>query len=137
MNPELQRELATWLASLRESAGNGMNFAIEQAPIVVREKVAFGRAYETTWLVVALLVTVATGWLAYWLLRTRAEREQAARDRGNQAREGDASIQAFAACVGCAVATLLTVGQSYYVYLVWLAPRVYILEWLMSMMERR
>jgi hypothetical protein len=118
MNPELQKELAQWLASLRETVGNGMNFVIEQAPLVVQEKITFGRAYETTWFIVALFAVVATGILARALLKTRAAREAEERDKEEDGNAGLPTIQASAACVACVVSVILATNQLYFVYLV-------------------
>ena len=40
MNEELQKQLADYLASIASAAKAGSQFAIEQAPLVVQEKIA-------------------------------------------------------------------------------------------------
>lgn len=130
MNPELQKELAQWLAALREQAGGAVNFALEQAPLVVREKVALGRAYETTWLCLLLFV-----WVVAFAVVVNAWKHRTARDQEDtEGPEGKGTTIACTASLVLAGLSLAVTGQSYYVYLVWLAPRIYVLEWLKGLL---
>ena len=62
MNEELQKELALWLASLRQGAESASNFVLEQAPLVVQEKIAYGRVVETTEFVATVVFALLLMW---------------------------------------------------------------------------
>lgn len=61
MNTEkLEGSTAELLQFITETAKAGKNFALEQAPLVCQEIVAYGRVYCTLGVIIALLLLVPT-----------------------------------------------------------------------------
>lgn len=58
MNDELYKRLEQYLDTLEEGISQGVNFALEQAPLVVQEFILYHRLWETTCLVVLMAFAV-------------------------------------------------------------------------------
>jgi hypothetical protein len=121
MNEKLQQEIAAWLETIRTGAESAGNFVLTQAPLVVQQKVAWGRAFETTWLVIGAIALLA---LLYYAKRVYAWSSKNS-DEGF-------SIGFLYTCLSFGV-FLLTMDQLKLTLQVWLAPRLYIIEWLVSL----
>jgi hypothetical protein len=125
MNPELQRELAAWLSKLRESADAAGSFVLEQAPLIVQEKVAYGRVVETT-AFAALLIAVAIS----ATVALRCMRRHFAGDE-----EDSNFVGLLLGGIGTFVSLVGACGQFDAVAKVWFAPRLYIMEWLAGLLK--
>lgn len=132
MNEQLQKELVAWLAGLREQVGAGLNFVIEQAPLVVREKVALGRAVETTWLLLAVAIALTLFVAGVRFRQVRANRDRTEKSDGLNAYEC-LTAASYVSFIAFGLACAAACSQAESVYLVWLAPRVYIINWLVSL----
>jgi uncharacterized membrane protein YjdF len=122
MNEQLQQELAAWLGQLRNAADAGASFALEQAPLIIQEKVLYGRAFHTA---VAVLV-VLTFVVAFLALRRAV--------KGN----GDnVMANAVAGGAGFSVFISFCAGDMWFpqVFQVWFAPRIYVIEWLAGLLK--
>jgi hypothetical protein len=117
MNEQLQNEIAAWLQQLR----SGADFVIEQAPLVVQEKVLYGRI-EAAGLVVGGIVTLCAG---IWLLR-RAERWFSRDDNPF------GYVGGITGTAGGAVWVLFSVIEG---SKPWFAPRLYVAEWLAGLLR--
>lgn len=135
MNPELQKELVAWLAALRETAQQGTSFALEQAPLLVQEKIAYGRAWSlclTAVCVVGFTVGVRfwrAGWVAYQAARAEAER------RGDLWIETEGGVRCAMAAIGCVITGVFGVAATQMAVKAWFAPRLYIVEWLIDLLK--
>ena len=115
MNEDLQKQLAEMLAKLMDATQNAATWTADQIPLLVQEKILFGRIWETVLLVLlvaftVLLVKVAgVAWGHQW--------------DGDRLSATMLYLASTGAATGCVV-------QAYFVTLVWFAPRLYILEWL-------
>lgn len=69
MNDDTKKLLHEYLAKMLASAEKGADFAIEQAPLVAQEVVAYGRATQTAYLVFFAALLVATAYAAYRFAR--------------------------------------------------------------------
>lgn len=119
MNEQLQKELAAWLAKLRETADAGASFAMEQAPLIVQEKVLYGRIAESLMFASAVLVLIAlatVSWKSY--------------QHANEDNDFPREMIAIFAGVGAFGAGIYAAEQLRAVVQVWVAPRIYIIEWL-------
>jgi hypothetical protein len=127
MNEQLQKELAAWLSKIREGAEAAGSFVLEQAPLVVQEKVMFGRVFHT---VETMLLAVAFVALVYGCWKF-----------GNMARRNDFGEAGwFVPAVACTIAGIATFHEGVYYALpqalkVWFAPRLYVLEWLTGLVK--
>lgn len=121
MNEQLQKELAAWLAQLRDAAQHGTNFALDQAPLIVQEKIAFGRFVETFELLIgaSLLVT------AYWFSTKASYWDE----------QHDHPFGYIGACVFGFVGLFVVCVQITYVAEAWIAPRLYVIDWLAGLLK--
>lgn len=128
MNEQLQAQLAEYLKAIATAAQSGAGFVMEQAPLVVQEKIAYGRALETT--TFALLLIVAACWyrIARWGIA------KAAADKHFD--HPGFILSAVFGCAGTAGFTAMACfGVLPTVLMVWFAPRLYILEWAIRMVK--
>lgn len=145
MNPELQKELAAWLIKLKDAADAGASFALEQAPLIVQEKVAYGRISAIVWvlipLVLAPLAVFAAARLAHRVSALSIQREEL--KRGGQWTQAleiiDEQIPAAVAAALCGIGgfvfTLTAFAQIDEAIKVWFAPRLYVAEWLAGLLK--
>jgi hypothetical protein len=126
MDEQLQKQLAGYLDSIATAAKTGSQFVIEQTPLVVQEKVTYGRAIETFTLAALLLAIVFCVWVVRVGLRSRDE---------YGVTEGGVAAVIAGVIVG-GIACVSAVVQADAVLMVWVAPRLYILEWAMSLLKK-
>jgi hypothetical protein len=119
MNDELQKQLADYLAAIASSAKAGSQFVIEQAPLVVQEKIAYGRVVDTCWLVFFVAATVALVWLGLKVWRM------------DECEPPAIVLWLVAAFVG-----VLSMVQLNETFQVWFAPRLYIIEWVTALIGK-
>ena len=127
MNPELQKQLAEMLAKLTEAG----TWAGEQIPPLVQEKILFGRVIEPLW----MFVSIALMYGGY-----RAGR--ACQKIAVEAYDSDG--KEFAGVMGVIGSVVVIVGGAVIFFssieptiMAWLAPRLYILEWLKGMVTNK
>lgn len=127
---ELRREMAGWLSDIRENAGQARNFVLDQAPLVVRDLVAMGRAESTLWLLGWIASLVIAGCLLRRTIRlVRLNWEDA--DEPTMALCCLALVWlaawVFASAVGiaCCLHDFVTA---------WFAPRIFVIEYVADML---
>jgi uncharacterized membrane protein YjdF len=122
MNEQLQKELAAWLGQLRNAADASASFAIEQAPLIIQEKVAYGRALHTA-LAVLFVVTLVVGIVALY--------------KASKSNLDDAGAVATSAVCGMGLFIFLCTGDMWFpqLFQVWFAPRLYVIEWLAGLLK--
>jgi len=125
VDPELQKQLAELLRALLANAQDAATWAKAEIPLLVQEKIAFGRAWETTGLVLFL---VGVGGLALAWRKWNAHQFDDDDDK-----VGVAVALTFASIV----MGTFTGSQLHDTLLVWFAPRLYILEWLIGMVKKQ
>jgi hypothetical protein len=122
MDPALKTQLEQLLAGLLKNTQDAASWAKAELPLLIKEKIAFGRAFDTT----ILVLSVAA---CYYLIPRmwRATHKFV---------DGDTVIFGTA---GCGVASVMLVGLTLFTLrntlLVWFAPRLYIVEWLISLIR--
>lgn len=121
MNPDLQKQLAEMLAKLTDVAGDATAFAKAQIPPLVQEKIAFGRVWES-----ALLAALLAALVLVLHIAGRAWRE-------NWTGDGFGGVMLYALAAGICIGVI---GQAHECLLAWIAPRLYIVEWLTSMVTK-
>jgi hypothetical protein len=126
MNPELQKELATWLMNLREAADAGASFVLEQAPLIVQEKVAYGRVMHTASVVAFLLLAVAATYVALRFYKAGQEDDW----------ENILHVLGFMLAAIAVPASFASAIESFGpCVMAWFAPRLYVLEWLAGIVK--
>jgi len=113
MNEQLQKQLAELLAKAQDAA----MWAGSQIPPLVQEKIVFGRAWETLCLVLLIVGVVISYRITRWGV------------------ESDNEASFFGGFAGIAMAGV-AIAQTHAVLMVWFAPRLYIVEWLRSMIQK-
>ena len=125
MDDQLQQQLAAYLKEIATAARAGADFAIEQAPLVVQEKIAYARVSETAFCVLAVLGAFIAAQAFVW----------GTREGGMDADNPLAFVAQLAGGILCVVLTIGSLAQLNTVMLVWFAPRLYILEWVMGLLK--
>lgn len=123
MDPALKAQLEQLLAALLQNAQDAAAWTKEEIPLLVREKIAFGRAWETVMLLLMLvgLYFMSRVW-QFWKTYEFDDDE----NRGTAA---------FGLGVGSVILIGLTIEQLKDVMQVWFAPRLYIVDWLLEMVK--
>lgn len=124
MTPELQKQLAELLAKLMDVASDATKWAGSQIPPLVQEKIMLGRVVESAWMLAAAV-------FAFVIIRASVRFWPRALQL---TKDGDDPV---------VVVPVLGVGLGFVVLmirleafaLVWFAPRLYIVEWLKSMVK--
>lgn len=135
MNDQLQAQIAEYLKAILATAKDGAAFVADQAPLVVQEKIAYGRAYETTFIVLFMLGIVVGGTLA-----VRAARRLPAYEALSYHEKDGQCFAIFPPLIGGGAMALwgvmgfgMNIGTTLQV---WFAPRLYILEWALSLVKK-
>jgi len=122
MSPELQKQLADLLGKLSDATTSGAAWAAAQAGPLVHEKIVYGRVAETVQLALALgglFVFVRLTCFCVAVLR-----------KGEYHDEVGYVLGGLATAIGAVVMAVFAVAQIQAVCLAWLAPRLYVVEWL-------
>lgn len=128
MNDEMQKQLADYLATIATAAKTGGAFVIEQAPLIVQEKLSYGRIMEPAQLLLFLAITAGSVWLFRWGLQHQHKWRQTANAELGYAAMGIGIILAV-------VFSICSCIQTGYVISVWFAPRLYIIEWVAGLLK--
>jgi hypothetical protein len=124
MDPALQQQLAEYLKAILATAQSGAAFVSEQAPLVVQERLVYGRITETLFVVLMCSLFIPVG-MAWWN-RRRWEEGCNYGDKG--------SPTVAITLLTCIVSFLVFMSSTNFVK-VWFAPRLYVLEWAMGMVN--
>lgn len=133
MDPKLSEQLQQTLAALLANAQDAAAWTKGQIPLLVQEKIVFGRVWNTAMLVLCCAIAVVA-------FRT-AKHFYCIADASRDSRydiwpERPGGLLNVIASITCLVATAFAMGFSYDVALVWFAPRLYIVEWLMAQVHK-
>jgi len=123
LSEDLQKQLAAFLQSLLEATGDVKQFAADQIPPLVQEKIMLGRVEEVIWLLASSLLM----YVGYRLIKF-----------GNAEHWDDSScfIAGVGGVLAFVVGPFLWLYSLHYVIEAWFAPRLYIVEWLQSMVTK-
>jgi len=130
MDPKLNEQLQQLLSSLLQNAQDAASWAKGQVPILIQEKIALSRVEESIYMLISFLLVA----LAIVLIRKLWA--WSAKECKRNAYEADSYV--LGALVGTAVIFLIGIIAPLVLNLhgflsVWIAPRLYIIEWLMSL----
>jgi hypothetical protein len=123
MDKQLQEELTKWLAGIRGAAGKASDLVLEQAPEVVHDFIALGRAENTGYMLLAVAVAVFDVWLLRKALAVMKGKEW---DWENNP---EVVIPAVIFLPGIAIVAAAICGTHFHDFIAsWFAPRVYLIE---------
>jgi hypothetical protein len=125
MNEQVQKELAAWLGSIRDGAGQAKDFVLEQAPLVVREMVVLGRAEMTAVMLLGAILLVGGAVVFHRCLRRWRDKDAP----NTESLDGAVLIIVQVAAVVATIAgPIVLLAEAHWFLAVWFAPRVYIVE---------
>lgn len=137
MSDEAKKALEQFLLSLLEATKEGAYRAAEQIPLVLQEKLRFALFSETIILLFTLAGMVLTVYLFRLISRRRDERVRIEGSAFYRLSGGDLYATGQVGCVALGVLSgvccMLSIAR---VAKVLLAPRLYLLEWAMSLMRQ-
>lgn len=128
MNDELQKQLAMMLSNLQGAATTATQWGAAQIPPLVAEKIAFGRVWET-WSTLGCLIVALVGLMLLFKWAIPLQKKNEYTDPGPIFACVGSGVLAFGAFIG-----FLT--NLYPCLLVWFAPRLYIVEWLKTIVVK-
>lgn len=127
MDPNLTAQLQQLLAAMLSNVQDGATWAKGQIPLLVQEKIAFGRAWELALLVLLLALLIGMWRGAYPAWKTH--------DFEDEVSSGMVGI--FLVALPTLLLIIFSIEQVHDVLLVWFAPRLYIVEWLVGMTKSK
>ena len=128
MNPELQKQLADMLAKLTDATTGAVTWASAQIPPLVTEKIALGRAEESLWMAFSIALFIGAAICSVMLWRSALS--------GEGMDEDTCAAICFGQLVLFALGLLPVYWNLHSFLLVWFAPRLYIVEWLKTMVTK-
>ena len=135
MNEKLQNSLAEVVQFLLQWAKETKEFVNDQAPLVVREAIAYGRAVET-WEMFVCVVFLGVGLM---LLTRNYSRVKFSTDSRSPRIFEDGTTQASIKLVLGALftfcGTVSTFHQAPDFFMAWFAPRLYVLKWAAELLK--
>lgn len=124
MDPELQKRLAAILDYLLETTKKGVELAGEQLPLIAWEQVAYARAWHTTIVCISLLII---------FIALRKWKSVRAWDKEHTYAADEGVPTAFYVVAAIVIPSIVFAFQLNSMLKVWFAPRVYLLEWAVSL----
>ena len=113
MKEELQGKLVEILTSIQTAAGKASDFAMEQLPDIALQYVMYGRAINTLYVIVGLVLLAVLLWLLPRAVKAI-----------NEAEVWPIPVYMFGGST-CAAILLSSIGPA---MLVWFAPKVWLLK---------
>ena len=140
MDEQTKKLLNEYLVKLLGAIEKGADFAAEQIPLVIQEKLTFSLVMGLIWGAVGILFAIAgLVWYRIWRKRARLHGTTLAQRYGEPTPEQIAyrinedgnNVAAIVGCVALVVSAIPVVLYNLNVIAkIYFAPRLYILEWL-------
>ena len=130
MNSELQTQLASVLAAIQRATSASADFALTQLPDIAQQYVMYGRV-SSLWTTTALLAAAAAMlYVSRWAYKNPWYEDELYRADRKQRAEGNLAVIFFTAAMGTA---LLLIAVTTINWMVWVAPKVWLLRELARM----
>jgi hypothetical protein len=127
-NKELESKLVEVISSISDSIGQVKDFAVEQLPDVAQQYILFGMIWEAITLAIFLILSACSIKLVIWgIKKNRTELDYYDRDAGFAA--------IISGGVGSTVFFVLSIAQIQQVLLVFLAPKLYLIQGLVNLVK--
>ena len=128
MSATLAAQLQRYLETLTTLTGNTAQFAMDQAPLLIQEKLAYARIAEPLLLAGSLVLTISSLYALAWSIRVLKTTKYSDD-------EGTAIAVLFIGTIGTLVFSVLSVFQTGTVIQVYTAPRLYIIQWIFGLLK--
>jgi hypothetical protein len=129
MDNELQSKLVEVLTGISEGVGQAKDFAVEQLPDVAQQYIMFSMVWETGAFIMSLVLSVA---LAVWVFRSvKISLDEEASFKA----QDNASIITIFGGAFMFLACFVTVLKFKATMLVWLAPKMYLLQGIANLVK--
>lgn len=130
MNSELQTQLASVLAAIQRATSASADFALTQLPDIAQQYVMYGRV-SSLWTTTALLAAAAAMlYVARWAYKNPWYEDGLYHADRKQRAEGNWAVIFFTAAPGT---VLLLIAVTTIDWMVWVAPKVWLLRELARM----
>lgn len=130
MNSELQTQLVSILAAIQRATSASADFALTQLPDIAQQYVMYGRI-SSLWTTTALLAAAAAMfYVSRWAYKNPWYEDRFYHADRKQRTEGNCAVIAILAAVGT---VLLLIAVTTFNWMVWVAPKVWLLRALARM----
>jgi hypothetical protein len=126
MDEQMKTTLAEYMKKMLAAVETGANFAADQIPLIVQEKLAFDFWWSAVWVVLAVAGVI----FGIWLIRGGNKLYKI--DKYNDMVVG----YFFGGFSLLAAGSIIGLINTYYALKISLAPRLYIIDWLLGMNGR-
>lgn len=132
MNQELQKALAQFLQLMLDGVQKGSDFASQQLPLVIQEKLHYEIYSSLVWMGIWLFL-ITIGWVAQRIVwKTTEPRKGSYITSEQEFARGTTIVVAIAFSICGIIDIIYNIDHVVYV---WVAPRVFLLEWLKGMIK--
>lgn len=132
MKEELQAKLVEVLTSIQTAAGKASDFALDQLPDIAQSYVAYGRAVTAVSTVVLLVLGVSMLAIARWAYKNPWNISQFSWEKDEKRSKSNVFVVGVGSISGVA---FLVIAPLKFDYLVWIAPKVWLLKELASLIK--
>lgn len=132
MKEELNTKLVEILTSIQTAAGKASDFALEQLPDIAQSYVLYGRAISLVMLVSLIALGLSLLKLSHWAYKNPWNTSPYSCDKDAKRSDSNLFVMVVPAVIG---SVFLFVAVSSFDYLVWFAPKVWLLKELASLVK--
>lgn len=132
MKEELNTKLVEILTSIQTAAGKASDFALEQLPDIAQSYVLYGRAVSVVKAICLLLVGAALLALSRWAYKNPWNTSPYSFEKDAKRSDSNLVVMVVPALLG---AFFLFLAPMTFNYLVWFAPKVWLLKELASLVK--
>lgn len=130
MDPELQKQLAAMIAKLLDATQNAATWSSAQVPLLVQEKITYGRIEHTLGVVICAAIAYASYHSCQRFFRIAKEASNLSGE------EVGGVIAVLASSIGFLVSIAFAIAHLNWALMAWFAPRLFIVEWLSSLVKK-
>lgn len=132
MKDELQLKLVEILTSIQTAAGKASDFALEQLPDIAQSYVAYGRAVSTATSILFLLIAIGCFRIAWHAYKNPWNNSKWSWDKNLKRSDSNILVIGFGMFLG---SMSLIISTQTFGWLVWFAPKVWLLKELASLIK--
>lgn len=132
MKEELSTKLVEILTSIQTAAGKASDFALEQLPDIAQSYVLYGRAISLVMLVSLIVLGLSLLKLSHWAYKNPWNNSYYTFEKDAKRSDSNFIVMVIPAVVGL---VLLLVAVASFDYLVWFAPKVWLLKELATLIK--
>lgn len=132
MNQELQKALAQFLQLMLDGIQKGSAFASQQLPLIIQEKLHYEIVSSLAWIGIWLTITIIA-WSAQRIVwRLTEPKPSSYLSSDDETARGVTTAAAILLSIFAIIDIVYNIDHLIYV---WMAPRVFIIEWLKELIK--